>query len=118
MSAVRVAWRLLLQPIELAVQDGALELPEAIVARDHVMLIPDPALDAAAVLDRSAAARPAPSSLVVMMPPSPAVRFLLDWKENEAMCPREPTGPAAIGRAVRMRGVLDQRRDRARRDAP
>ena len=42
-SAVRVArGRLLLEPIELAVEDGALKLPQAIVARDHVMLVPDP----------------------------------------------------------------------------
>src|SRR6266567_4708943 len=32
------------------------------------------------------------SSLVVMMPPSPAVRFLLDWKEKEPMWPMEPAG--------------------------
>ena len=44
---------LLLETIELAVQHGALKLAQAVVARDHVVLVPDAARHAAAVLDRA-----------------------------------------------------------------
>ena len=47
------------------------------------------------------------SSFVVMMPPSPQVRFLLDWNENDARCPRQPGGPVLVARPVGVGGVLD-----------
>ena len=64
-------------------------------------------------IDRQAAA--SPSSLVVMLS-SPAVRFLLDWKENEASAP-ESRRPCCNRRRRGMRRVFDQRETVRVRDA-
>ena len=56
MPAIRVARaRLLLQSIELAIQNRALKLAEAVVTSDDVMLVPHAAGHPAAVLNRSTA---------------------------------------------------------------
>ena len=64
-------------------------------------------------IDRHAAA--SASSLVTMMPPSPDVRFLLDWNENDPASSDAAGGPVAPRGAVRVRGVLEHEESVPRR---
>jgi hypothetical protein len=105
---VRVAGRrLLLEPIELAVQDGTLKFPQTIVPRDHVMLVPDPALCAATVLDRPGGGG---QRLVVGRDDASfAGRQVLARLERERrQLPKGADGAGTVRRAMGMRRVFDQ----------
>ncbi len=116
--AIRVAGaRLLLQSIELAVQDRALKLAEAVVTSDDVMLVPHAAGDPAAVLNRSTGLG---ERIVIGRDDAAFARrqVLARLKRERGEVPERTGRTPVITCPVRMRGILDHDKIRAPARSP
>ena len=92
--AVRVArFGLLFQPIELRVEQGALQFAQPIVARDHVMLVPHARRESARSCGSNGTSAASLSSLVVIMPAFATGEILARLERERRQVPQAARGP-------------------------